>query len=112
MEKDFENFWTAKPKRRGANPKEQARLKFLRAVANGTDPQKIIGAAREWAKQEDENGKTGTEYVAMAVTWLNQKRYNDYAEIGPANEARWDAIASRHGYLWNGERYVKTGQVA
>lgn len=107
MEQAFEEFWKVKPKRKGSNPKEQARLKFLRHVENGMDPQLIIGAARAWAKQEQENGKEGTEYVAMAVTWLNQKRFGDYEPIKEEQTARWDEIAAKHGYIWNGDRYVK-----
>lgn len=107
----FEEFWSVKPRRKGANPKDQARLKFSRAVANGADPQKIVGAARAWTKAEAENGKLGTEYVAMAVTWLNQNRFNDYEPVGPDRIAEWDAIAAKHGYVWgevNGvPQYVK-----
>ena len=109
MEREFEEFWLEKPKRKGSNPKEQARIKFCRAVASGVDPQTIIGAARAWKQQEQENGKDGTEYVAMAVTWLNQKRFNDYEPLKKSDTARWDAIAEKHGYFWNGERYEKKG---
>ncbi len=107
MEREFEEFWKAKPKRKGSNPKDQARLKFIRACAGGEDPQKIIGAARAWAIDERTNGKDGSEYVAMAATWLNQKRFNDFAPIAAVDEARYDDIAAKHGYKWNGERYVK-----
>ncbi len=101
MDKAFNEFWTVKPKRSGSNPKEPARQKFLRAVASGVAPEKIIGAAREWARLERENGKLGTEYVAMAVTWLNQKRYEDFAPRC-ANDYGWhDEVAAKHGYKWD-----------
>src|SRR6185437_11797499 len=101
MEIKFNEFWSVKPRRKGSNPKEPARLKFLHAVASGIDPDKIIGAARAWATQERENEKDGTEYVAMAVTWLNQKRFNDYEPVKAEQAAKWDEIAARHGYVWN-----------
>lgn len=107
MDKEFEEFWTAKPRRQGTNPKDQAKLKFLRMISQGEDPQSIIGAARAWSKQEEENGKSGTEYVPMAVTWLNQKRFKDYQPIKAADNARYDEIAARNGYIWNGEKYIK-----
>ena len=100
MEKDFDEFWQVKPKRKGSNPKDQARIKFIRAVASGIDPQKIVGAARAWAKDECANGKDGSEYVAMAVTWLNQKRYQDYEPINADEIAKWDQTAAKHGYRW------------
>ena len=108
MEEQFERFWSVKPKRRGSNPKDQARLKFARAVAGGCDPEKIISAAQRWANDERENGKDGTEYVAMAVTWLNQKRFNDYSE-GPVSNSQVEneKIANAKGWFWNGERWVK-----
>ena len=113
MEREFEDFWLAKPRRKGSNPKEPARIKFLRAIANGTDAQLIIGAARAWTKQHKDDGNEGTEFVPMAVTWLNQKRFNDYAPIKASNIQAWDSIAAKHGYIWdqaanNGEgSYVK-----
>lgn len=79
----------------------------MRAVASGVDPEKIISAAQEWTQQEKENGKLGTEYVAMAVTWLNQKRYEDFKPRS-SNDFKWhDEVAAKHGYQWNGERYVR-----
>ena len=106
MEREFEDFWLAKPRRKGSNPKEPARIKFLRAIANGTDPQLIIGAARARTKQHKDDGNEGTEFVPMAVTWLNQKRFNDYEPIDKKDFSWHDAIAAKHGLIWNGERYV------
>jgi hypothetical protein len=51
-------------------------LKFAAAIKAGADPQQIIAAARQWASAEGKN--IGTEYVAMAATWLNQRRFEDY----------------------------------
>jgi hypothetical protein len=83
----FEKFWQAKPGRgkNQANPKAPARAKFIAAVRNGIDPHKIIAAAREWARQEQANGNIDSRFVATAVVWLNQKRFDDYAEAPAAN---------------------------
>ena len=109
MNEHFERFWLLKPKRRGSNPKDQARIKFARAVAGGCDPQKIISAAQQWANDERENGKDGTEFVAMAVTWLNQRRFNDYPD-GPVSDIQLEneRKANAKGWFWNGERWEKT----
>jgi hypothetical protein len=73
----FEEFWRVKPSRgRAANPRRHALLKFAAAVKAGADPQQIIAAARQWASSEAKN--IGTEYIAMAATWLHQRRYEDY----------------------------------
>lgn len=76
METSFDRFWSAYPKRQGSNPKAPAEAKFSRAVANGANPEAIIGGARQYANAL--GPKVGTEYVAMATTWLNQKRWQDY----------------------------------
>ena len=78
----FEEFWQAKPDRgkNQANPKAPARAKFILAVRNGIDPHKIIAAAKEWARQEKASGNIDSRFVATAVVWLNQKRFDDYAE--------------------------------
>ncbi|WP_425404608.1 hypothetical protein [Hwanghaeella sp.] len=73
----FETFWTAYPRREGANPKKPARQKFDRAIANGTDPGTIIEGARQYAAQCRANGNLGTKYTATAVVWLNQERWKD-----------------------------------
>lgn len=82
LEEFWQEFWQAKPSRgkNQANPKEPARAKFIAAVRAGTDPHKIIAAAKEWARQEQANGNLNTKFVPTAVVWLNQKRFNDYAE--------------------------------
>ena len=110
MEKEFEEFWSIKPKRKGSNPKDLARTKFLRVVASGIEPQKIIGAARAWAKQERDDGKDGTEFVAMASTWLNQKRFHDFdATAVTTAQVRNEEIANAKGWFWNGERWENKG---
>ncbi|WP_316159685.1 DnaA N-terminal domain-containing protein [Bradyrhizobium sp. SZCCHNRI3042] len=74
----FADFWSAYPKRDGANPKEPARKKFLAAVKSGDDADAIIAGARGYAEELRRTNKLNTSYVAQAVTWLNQRRWTDY----------------------------------
>jgi hypothetical protein len=74
----FEQFWHAYPRRSGPHPKQAAYMSFRR-VTKTTDPAIIISAARSFAKWADESKKTGTEFIPMAATWLNQCRWEDYA---------------------------------
>lgn len=73
---DFDRFWSAYPKRKGSNPKAPAAKKFTKIVGTGIDPESIIGGARKYA--EDEKLNIGTPYIAQAITWLNQSRWQDY----------------------------------
>jgi hypothetical protein len=75
----FERFWSAYPTRLGSNPKTPARMKFQKLVAGGENANAIISGATAYASQQRSAGKVGTEYIAMSVTWLNQRRWEDYA---------------------------------
>ena len=105
----FIEFWAAYPKRQGANPKAPAETKFLRAVASGVDAKAIINGARVYAEHCVANKITNTPYVAQAVTWLNQKRWEDYTDDKPKID--FDAVAAAHGYKWddNQGKYIKLG---
>jgi uncharacterized protein YdaU (DUF1376 family) len=78
-EEEFEEFWKrAYPKRAGANRKAPARKLFLAFVKAGVDPQAMIAGARAYAT--DPSTKVGTEFVAMAETWLRARGWEDYTE--------------------------------
>jgi len=79
----FKEFWGAYPKREGANPKAPAEQKFANAVKAGADPKEIVAAAGRYAEEIRRGGKEA-KFVAQAVTWLNQKRWEDYS-AGTAN---------------------------
>lgn len=81
---DFEKFKQAYPKRDGANPWEPARKKFLAAIKSGVEPVEIIAGAQAYANAEA--AKVGTPYIAQAKTWLNERRWKDYAPA-PASVA-------------------------
>jgi len=71
----FEEFWSAYPRREGPNPKKPARDRFLRLVAKGADPEKLIEAARRLADEHP----TPTRFVPQAQTWLSQERWDESA---------------------------------
>lgn len=96
MSEDFDAFWSVYPRREGANPKSPARTRFERAVSKGAKADDIIRAAKAYAS--DPSTKQGTPYVAQAVTWLNQRRWEDYLE-NPAPTARAPEKPT-HGLPW------------
>lgn len=108
----FTRFWDAYPSR-GAhgNPKKPAKAKFDAAVKRGVDPETIIRGAAAYAQQVARAG-TQPQYVAQAVTWLNQERWGDatpplFAASGQGERAQpaWyygldpDTIARRESIL-------------
>lgn len=78
----FDDFWKAYPKRLGGNPKAPARTSWDRAVRKGAAPEAILASTQAYAR--DPATKTGTEFVPMAVTWLNQRRWEDH-QVAPAS---------------------------
>jgi hypothetical protein len=82
---DFEKFWEAYPKRKGANPKTPAEKLFVAAVKVGVAPAKMIRAAELCAQQDRD--KIGTEFIPQAVKWLRDGRWNDYLEAAETKPA-------------------------
>jgi hypothetical protein len=78
----FGEFWAKYPKRDGANPKSPALKKFTTIVKAGTDAAAIIAGAAAYARAENE--RIGTPFIAQAVVFLNQRRWEDYAAAVPA----------------------------
>lgn len=75
----FVEFWQTYPKRLGTNSRKEASAKFSRAVRAGADPSEIINGAARYAAHCDETGKTSTDKVQQATTWLNQQNWEtDY----------------------------------
>jgi len=85
-----EEFWKAYPRREGANPKTPALKKFDAAVKSGTDAESIIAAAKRYTAELQTQNQVGTKFVAQAVTWLNQQRWNDYPSGGNSPAAITD----------------------
>lgn len=113
MSDPFDQFWAAYPRRCGANPKHPARIKFNAMVKKGTNPSLIISGAQGYAVEQTKLGNLRTEFVAMAVTWLNQRRWEDYPPVPAApvtgttwictDDARWSAVAAEYRRQHNGK---------
>lgn len=83
-----DEFWPAYPKREGENPKAPARKAFITAVKSGHDPSGITAGAKRYAETLRKSGQIGTRYVAQAVTWLHQARWEDHnADAAEAKQA-------------------------
>ncbi|MBK3776315.1 DUF1376 domain-containing protein [Azospirillum brasilense] len=94
----FEEFWAAYPSRGpAANPKKPARQKFERAVKSGADPADLIQAARRYADQMRAAGKDRTEFVAQAVTFLNQERWEQQEPANDSGPPADSSIAAKVG---------------
>jgi uncharacterized protein YdaU (DUF1376 family) len=91
---EFEEFWRCYPKRDGPNPKAPARRKFEALVKSGVDPAAIIASARRCAEDHARRGEVNSRYIAQAVTWLNQRRFEDYAASGNPRDS--PAASRRH----------------
>jgi hypothetical protein len=83
----FETFWREYPRREGPNPKAPARKKFLALVASGEDADRIIEGARRCREDHSARNEIRTRYIAQAVTWLNQRRWEDYLAMDRAGLA-------------------------
>lgn len=79
---DFNEFWDAYPKR-PSNPKEPAFKSYLKARKQGATQTEIMVGLLAYARtRRNEDPK----FTAQAVTWLNQKRWQD--DYGPAKQTR------------------------
>jgi hypothetical protein len=79
----IEEFWKAYPHRGGeADPKKPAADMFRLKIKAGADPAVIIAGATRYATSVATN-KTEPKFVAQAVTWLRQERWNDGYEQKP-----------------------------
>tara|TARA_R110001583_G_scaffold3160_2_gene20666 strand:+ start:186 stop:473 length:288 start_codon:yes stop_codon:yes gene_type:complete len=80
MGEQFEIFWQAYPKRTPhANPKKPASKAFDRLVKRGAKPDQLIEGAAQYAKYCKAHVRD-RQYIAMAATFLNQERFNDFLE--------------------------------
>ena len=74
----FEKFRSAYPKRDGSNPAKPAWEKWRKLMALGHDPADIIAGADAYCAEMVRQNKNNSSYVAMAATWLNQLRWQDF----------------------------------
>ncbi|UZE51889.1 hypothetical protein ONR75_15770 [Rhodopseudomonas sp. P2A-2r] len=50
-------------------------------VKSGIDPQVMIAGAAALALAESGKGNVGSKFIPQAMTWLNQQRWSDHAEV-------------------------------
>ncbi len=94
------------PRRWGDNPKQPARKKFDLLIKDGVDPDAIAAAAEVYRMKMQSERKVDTPYVPMAVTWLNQHRFEDHA---PKTAEAIAKVGDQVGrYKWNGSRWAET----
>ena len=77
----FDRFWSSYPKREGSNPKKPAHEKFKNLVTkHGADPEAIVAGAEAYrGAREGEDPR----FTAMAITFLNQRRWEDESWTKP-----------------------------
>lgn len=107
----FERFKAAFPMRGGSNPWVPAEKKFNALVKTGVDPETLIAAAAQLARDEAQRGNIGTKFIPQAITWLNQQRFSDFAvesfSSGEPAKIDWDAQCARfkQGFPWSTKWY-------
>lgn len=69
----FETIWNEYPNKQG---KAKALAAYKKAIANGTDPKKILEGVQRYKRHIQAN-KTEAKYIAHGSTWFNQERWND-----------------------------------
>lgn len=70
MPEGFEIFWSTYPKRAGNNPKDRAVKAYKARVREGHTPASILDGAGRYSEFCRASGKTGTEFVLQAATFL------------------------------------------
>jgi hypothetical protein len=73
---DFDAFWKLYPRRKGSNPKAPAEKAFHGAVRSGVAASALVCAVKNFAAAEA--AKADTEFIPMALTWLKQRRFEEY----------------------------------
>lgn len=84
-DEDFERFKRAYPRRHVQIPWQPARKKMARFVEQGIDPETIIAGAAGYAAEMAKVGRTGTEFVKMADSFLNSELWREYSQGPPAD---------------------------
>ena len=100
----FADFWNAYPSRKGSKAKAEAEKRFKLAIKKGADPTYIISSAKKYRDESREQRNIDTPFVCLASTWLNQKRWMDYAfvpavpvdpELAEPVDPRWTPVREK-----------------
>ena len=81
----FERLWAARPRRKGADPKEGAYLQWQRRVNEGVDPEYMVAQTEKYAKYCSAEIKE-KEYVMQTQRWLGKSQpfRQDYVIESPS----------------------------
>jgi len=78
---DFELFWGCYPDRHGGNPKKSAYKTWRARRKEGVKIVDLMKAVKSYAREMNEAGKVGTEFVMQAQTFLGpNERWREYVE--------------------------------
>jgi uncharacterized protein YdaU (DUF1376 family) len=66
----FAEFWAAKPKRAGSNPRPRALKAYRARLKAGAEPAEILEGVKRYHRFCEITGKLGTEYVMQAATFV------------------------------------------
>ncbi|MWV17541.1 hypothetical protein F3I16_15980 [Pseudomonas sp. L-22-4S-12] len=94
---EFERFWSAYPKRLGTNSKKAAFKCWKARLREGASVDDLIKAASCYATACNTAGKTGTEYVKQAATFLGpDEHWREALKLqGPGSG--WPQANKKHG---------------
>jgi hypothetical protein len=96
----FIAFWEAYPKRDGSADRKGA-VKAFGSALKRAPLEIILDGARHFADAMTARGKTGTEFIPQARTWLNGDRWNErYESSTPLDDkqAKARAILEKYAY--------------
>ena len=96
LQRRFDSFWKAYPKKVGKGAAEKA---FAKAKPDDTLTEKMLSAV-EAAKRSSQWRKDGGQYIPNPATWLNQKRWDD--ELPEEAQMMQPTLAERGLENWDG----------
>lgn len=83
----FEEFWKARARRKGSDPRAIVEKKFAAVVKSGVEVDYLIGAMKRYAASERTLGNENTRYIPQTIKWLNEEYWKDYAPAAAAQAA-------------------------
>lgn len=92
---DFDAFWKAYPARNGIKSGKQLALKAWFKILPDDETIERIMSSVEFYKKTDSWTKENGQYIPMASTWLNQRRWEDEV-VGAAPQT-----TQASGGIWN-----------
>lgn len=84
LDKLFDQFWAAYPKKRG---KENAR-KAWKKLSPDKELCRRMAKALKWQKESSEWTRDGGQYIPYPATWLNGRRWEDVPDTEPPDNGK------------------------